>query len=216
MKRAFTLLAIVILVAWPFRPPLLAQDGASAAAAAAEKQAADERAERTAADIQALQAANEALQTRLNGLEDELRKLRDDQASQANNNALQDQLKKLSDRIEEVDRQREADKAAIAEQLRDTVKTIEKVAAGGPATPSRRNDAEPVAVNDSPSGADGAFNYTIKDGDSLSVIVRAYNAEFKSKAMKTITLKQAMDANPGVDWTRLKVGQKILIPRPAD
>ncbi len=32
--------------------------------------------------------------------------------------------------------------------------------------------------------------------------------------MKTISLKQAMEANPGVDWNRLKVGQKIVIPRP--
>ena len=32
--------------------------------------------------------------------------------------------------------------------------------------------------------------------------------------MKTITLKQAMDANPSVNWARLLVGQKIVIPQP--
>jgi hypothetical protein len=34
--------------------------------------------------------------------------------------------------------------------------------------------------------------------------------------MKLITLKQAEDANPTVNWTHLKVGQQIVIPHPPD
>jgi LysM repeat protein len=58
--------------------------------------------------------------------------------------------------------------------------------------------------------------YTIKSGDTLQAIVAAYNEVFKSKGMKTITLKQAMDANPNVDWNRLIVRQKIVIPNPPE
>jgi LysM repeat protein len=34
--------------------------------------------------------------------------------------------------------------------------------------------------------------------------------------MKTVSRKQVMDANPDVDWGKLKIGQKIVIPRPAE
>jgi LysM repeat protein len=30
-----------------------------------------------------------------------------------------------------------------------------------------------------------------------------------------VTQKQMMDANPGVNWNRLRIGQKIFIPAPA-
>jgi LysM repeat protein len=30
-----------------------------------------------------------------------------------------------------------------------------------------------------------------------------------------VTQKQIMDANPGVNWSKLRIGQKIFIPSPA-
>jgi hypothetical protein len=54
----------------------------------------------------------------------------------------------------------------------------------------------------------------VEKNETLGKIVAAYNAEFKSKGMKTITLKQAMDANPTINWNALQLGQKIFIPAP--
>jgi hypothetical protein len=56
----------------------------------------------------------------------------------------------------------------------------------------------------------------VQSGDSLGAIVKAYNADFKSKGLKQITMRQAREANPNVNWDKLRVGQKIVIPRPAE
>ena len=47
------------------------------------------------------------------------------------------------------------------------------------------------------------IEYEIKKGDSLAKI----SGQFKK------TVKEIQDANPGVDWGKLKVGQKIKIPQ---
>jgi hypothetical protein len=216
MKRVVVFLAVMLSsmagaanaqeAATTDRPP------ASPAAAIAAKEGAQERYERMAADIQALQAANEALQTKINQLAAELQDLRNQQLQAAGNSSVQDHLKVLAEKIAEVDRKREEDKQAISEEIRKSMTGLEKSLAGSPA-PSHAAP-KPTAEPD-PAAADKGFLYIIHSGDSLSMIVKTYNADFKSKGLKQITLKQAMDANPGVDWNRLRVGQKIIVPRPA-
>jgi LysM repeat protein len=51
----------------------------------------------------------------------------------------------------------------------------------------------------------GATEYTIVKGDSFSTIAPKFH----------VSVKAIGDANPGVDSTKLKIGQKILIPAPA-
>ncbi len=205
---------------------------ASIAAAQAAKQAADERYERMASDIQALQSANADLANKVSALEDEVRKLRDLVASQSSDTSAQDALKRLADKIDAVDRQREEDKTAIADQVRASIAELEKtlgqsgppVAAAPPRERDRERGHEHVSTNKADENVDAGpppdvangFVYTVKEGDNLSLIVKAYNADFKSKGMKTISLRQAREANPKVDWNRLLVGQKIIIPRPAE
>jgi|GEM_PF-719474 len=203
---------------------------AERAAAQAAKQAADERYERMASDLQALQGANADLANKVAGLEDKVQKLRDQLASQSNDTSVQDALKRLSDKIEAVDRQREADKTAIADQVRASIAELEKTLgqSGPPAAvaptpherghehvPTNRTEGN-VDAGPPPTDVANGFVYTVKQGDNLSLIVKAYNADFKSKGMKTISLRQAREANPKVDWNRLFVGQKIIIPRPAE
>ncbi len=121
---------------------------------------------------------------------------------------VQEQLKVLADKIAEVDRKREEDKQAIAEEIRKSMGALEKTLAASHAPSKPTPEPEPPA--------DGkGFVYTIHPGDNLSLIIKTYNDDFKSKGLKPITLKQAEEANPDVDWNRLKVGQKIIIPRPA-
>jgi LysM repeat protein len=189
------------------------QDGTTPtnAAAVAAKEGAEERYERMSADIQALQAANEALQNKLNQITAELLELRNQQAQAASTSNVQDQLKLLADKITEVDRKRQEDKEAISEEIRKSIGGLEKSLAASPA-PSH---ARPATNAEAPSAAaEKGYLYVIQSGDRLSLIVNSYNADFKSKGLKSITLKQAKEANPGVDWDRLKVGQKIVIPRP--
>jgi Skp family chaperone for outer membrane proteins len=211
MKRVFVCLTFTLLC---FARSAETQDGAAPAnpaAAIAAKEGAEERYERMAADVQALQSANEALQTKINQITAELQELRSQQAQTANNSAAQDQLKSLADKIAEVDRKRQEDKQAIAEEIRKSMTGLEKSLATSP--PPARAPVKPTNEAD-PAAADKGFLYVVQSGDSLSVIVKTYNADFKSKGLKQITLKQAKDANPGVDWSRLRVGQKIIIPRP--
>ncbi|HUD47780.1 MAG TPA: LysM peptidoglycan-binding domain-containing protein [Candidatus Baltobacteraceae bacterium] len=210
MKRFFVLIGISF-----FALAATAQDGAPAstpAAEAAAKQGADERYERMAADIQALQSANDALQAKLTAIEQQVQDLRSQQSQSAASVSTPDDLKRLADKIQEVDRKREEDKEAIAEEIRRSIAELKHAVADSP-PPSRVSSSKPAPGADS-TDTDKGFVYKIQDGDSLSAIVKAYNADFKSKGMKTISLQQAMDANPNVDWNRLRVGQRIIIPRP--
>lgn len=63
----------------------------------------------------------------------------------------------------------------------------------------------PVEVPVSPTVPAGATEYAIVKGDSFSTIAKQFRVSAKAIA----------DANPGVDSTKLKIGQKIHIPAPA-
>jgi len=210
MKRVFALLALSVLAAGL---PARAQDSNTTAATVAAKQAADERYERMAADIQALQADNQSLKAKIAALEQKIEDLRHQQAEAAGHTNLEDDLKRLADKIVEVDLKREQDKQAISEQIRKSIADLERTLAGGAATAHAPPPKSPPEA-ETPATGNGV-SYTIKEGDNLSLIVKAYNADFKSKGWKAITIRQAKEANPKVeDWNHLRVGQKITIPLP--
>jgi TolA-binding protein len=224
MKRALILAAMLFLCPQPF---LFAQDvpitplspsnpisaPAPSAASVAAREEADERAKRISADIEALQAANEALQTKLTAMEQEIQTLREAQSHASDNSGVQDALRTLAEKIQEVDKKREEDKATISEEIRKSIGGLEKSLGSGSApTPTR--SSRTTANVDTPAPT-GGFSYTIHDGDRLWDIVKAYNKDFQSKGLKPISSRQVREANPNVDWSRLKVGQKIVIPKPA-
>jgi TolA-binding protein len=220
MKRAFILFAIPILCfsalgqdnASTMPLPPASPSPQSTAAAIAAKDDAQERYERLEADLQAVQADNEDLHTKITAMEQEIDTLRQAQARAADNSGVQDELKRLADAIQEVDKKRMEDKDAIAEEIRKSIGGLEQ-SLGNSAAPVHASRTKPVASEESPAAANG-FVYTVHPGDRLDLIVSAYNADFKSKGLKTITRKQTREANPNVDWSRLRVGQKIIIPRP--
>jgi hypothetical protein len=224
MKRAFILFAISVLL---LRLPVMAQETtstlvtnaptspatpASTAATIAAKEDADERYQRLVTDLQAVQSDNEALHAKITAMEQEIQALREAAAHPADNSANQDELKRLAEKIEEVDKKRLEDKDVISEEIRKTISGLQATIQGAPSSPHESRPRLPI-VPESQASANG-YSYTIVDGDRLDLIVKAYNKDFKVKGLKPITLKQAKEANPNVDWNRLRVGQKIVIPRP--
>jgi TolA-binding protein len=222
MKRAFILISFSALLlgrsAW-------AQDGwttnaspaapaasTTSAAAIAAKQDADERYERMSTDLQAVQADNQDLRAKITSMEQEIQALRDAQAKPADNSAMQDEMKKLADAIQEVDKKRQADTEAISEQIRNSIGQIEHAVGNG--TPTPTHVTHPKTEDTTPAPNVDGYSYTVVEGDRLDLIVKAYNAEYRSKGLKTITMRQTREANPNVDWNRLRIGQKIIVPKP--
>ena len=209
MKRIFILAGMSVCL---LGRPVLAQDANSAAAIAA-KQSAEERYNRMAADLQSVQSDNEALHARIANLEHEMQSLRDAQAKPADNSSVMDAINTLAKKIQEVDQKRLEDKDAISEEIRKSMTGLEKsLGSGGGSV--REATPKATATPEPPPTPVNGYSYTIQEGDRLDAIVHAYNTDFKSKGLKPITLRQAMEANPKVNWNRLLVGQKIVIPRP--
>lgn len=75
---------------------------------------------------------------------------------------------------------------------------LQKVQDGRPAP---RAPTVAAKANDAPASA-GSGEYIVKSGDTGSRIARANN----------IPLQDLMAANPGVDWNRLHVGQRLNLP----
>jgi septal ring factor EnvC (AmiA/AmiB activator) len=230
MKRECVLAGLFLGLSL-LRLPVLGQDAAPApaatnaandpapaaatrAAAVAEQQGVDEKFKRIAADIESLLTANQLLQDKVSALKDELQQIRTEQSRLAASAVTPDDLKRLAQKIEEVDKKRQEDKDTISDQIKKTVDRLEKLLAAA-AEPAPKPSIKPPSTNDAPAVQNGV-TYTLKEGDKLIDIVAAYNKAFKDKGMKPISLKQAMDANPNVDWTRTKVGQKIIIPNPPE
>lgn len=213
MKRALILSLIPLAL---LRLPASAQDTSGAAAAIAAREAADERYNRLAADLQAVQSDNEALHAKITSLEQQIQAVRDAQTRPSDNSGTQDELKKLAQAIQEVDKKRIEDKDAIAEEIRLAIHKLDSGAGGPPpfvpGTESTKS-SPPQTGTEAPPAGDG-YSYTIKAGDTLGEILQAYNKDFKSRGLKTVSLRQAMEANPNVNWGKLKVNQKIIIPKP--
>ena len=209
--------------------PLLGQDASAAtnaeptanpaaatAAAIADQQATDEKLKRLTADIENLRAANQAILDKLSGLKDDLQQIRADQARLAASAVAREDLRPLAQRIEEVDKKREEDKRLISDEFKKTAATLEKLLTTT-AEPTPIPPAKPPHPADASRPIEGGVTYTIKDGDRLTDILAAYNDDLKNKGVKKrISQKQAMEANPDVDWNHLKIGQKIIIPVPPE
>lgn len=176
----------------------------------------EEKIRRLSADVETLIANNARLQKRISELSEELAKVREEQSKAANDSSVQslrEDVRKLAEKIQEVDKKRVEDKEVVAGELGK----IEKSLKSGLASSGGNSTRKPVKVesNPTPDKPEKGYEYEVQSGDTLSTIVAAYNIAFKEKSMKTITLKQVMDANKDVNWNRLQIGQKIFIPMPA-
>jgi len=190
-----------------------AQDNPAAAAAAAREES-EARYQRLSSRIDDLETAFQRFQKDLDKLDSQLRGIRE-QLSRANDSsqhaATQESIKRLADAIEEVDRRRLKDQADMKEKVNSGLRDLEKLILKGsegraPSGPKR--DDNPPKSNPEAKNSGKGYEYSIRSNDNASKIAAALREQ---KGIK-ITAQQIIDANPGLDWTKLKIGQKIFIP----
>jgi TolA-binding protein len=187
--------------------------GQDAPADVAARQETEERIKTMSARIEDLEQGLQACKRELGKLNEELRNLRDDLARANNNNkdaAFQKSLEQLADAIKEVDKKRIADDEKNLAVLKALKESLSDRPTGGPRpnpapAPVAKPASDPVR-----GGPEKGYEYSIQQGDTLLGIV----GQLAKQGIK-VTQKQMMDANPGVNWNRLRIGQKIFIPAPA-
>jgi Skp family chaperone for outer membrane proteins len=182
-----------------------AQDNPAAAAAAREES--ETRYQRLTSRIDDLEVSFQRFQKDLDKLESQIRGLREQMSRVADNShhtATQESIKRLADAVEEVDRKRLKDQESVNSALREMEKLILK----GGGSPSKRSDSPPKQSPTPDKSSGKGYEYTIRSNDNATKIAAALREQ---KGIK-ITGQQIIDANPGLDWTKLKIGQKIFIP----
>jgi TolA-binding protein len=213
MKRTFvvSILSLLLVTAGALR----AADAVTIAAA----QEMQENYKRLTATLEDLQMTQTSQQKQISALSSEVSKLRDELARNSNNTSQQDSIRRLNEQIVKVDESRIADNRRIQEALEKLGETMKKVSVNAPPRPvggsaTGVNSGGRVATargsNNVAAIPDEGFEYTVQAGDNnLGVIVKRYTDE-----KIPVTRNAIMAANPNVDWTKLKIGQKIFIPKP--
>jgi hypothetical protein len=210
---------------------LLAQDATHLAA----QREAEERDRRMSSAMEELRQANLVQQRRINELITENGRLQrqvTDIENRFRNSQVgavtRDDLRKVYDKMSEIEKARQADKAVIIEQINKIAelaakapKVIEVPApVPSPKIESKPPKSEPKPEKEPeagpPDNPGGYYTYTVKSGDRLMAVIKAYNDELKDKNKKPITLDQVRKANPKINPNNLQVGKEILIPVPPD
>jgi LysM repeat protein len=193
MKRISILLVGLALGTAPL---LRAQDAAT-----------EERLNKLTGQFEDLRAGQDALGKRIESLGKEIENLRSALDKPAGNYASQEDLKRLAEGVKEIDRKRLEDYDKIRTELLKLGKTLSAPAAAtkkpAPSLPAENSAGDKSTVSDK------GFEYIVKKGDTLSIIVQAY----RDNNIK-ITTDQILKANPGLKPEKLRVGQKIFIPAP--
>ena len=179
----------------------------SSLAARAEDAATVERLNKLDGLVQDLLEDKANQKKQIAALEKEIQSLREQLSKPGGNFAGADDLKNLAEKIKEVDKRRVEDNERIVKKIDDLGKTLSGAASGKkpkPTPPPANNSG----TNTVSTGSDKVFEHVIKANDTFDAIARAYN---KEKGLK-LTVERIQNANPGVDPTKLQVGQKIFIP----
>ena len=180
----------------------------------AQDAATQQQLDKLSGQLQDLLEAQAQQGKRLDAMEREIGELRDKVNTPAvNDSASREDLRKLAEKVQDIDQKRLDDRELILKEI----EKLGKAAAIAPLPPTRKvkpNPEPPAAGGDNstppPTGPENGHYYTIKDGDRLSDIVKAYRAQ----GVK-VTTTQILKANPGLDPNKIISGKKIFIPDPA-
>ena len=171
----------------------------------AQDAATEERMNKLSAEIDVLKEAKEAQNKKIEALETQVRDLQSQANKPAGNYASAEDLKQVAEAVEKVDKKRQADSERVVSELEKLGKSLGGGGGGGGRHASTPEVKTPTIDPNAPH-----FEYIIQAGDTPAAIVKAY----RDKNIK-ITLQKILDANPGLKPEKMKVGQKIIIPAPA-
>jgi|JI10StandDraft_1071094.scaffolds.fasta_scaffold810144_2 TolA-binding protein len=213
MRMLSSLMLLAASLVWLAPASLSAQESSESIAA---RQMVQENMKALNARIEDLEASNHSLRARVDDLRRELQQLREETRKLADQSGVQDQIRRLADSIKDVDNKRRADNekvlgelAKLAKQMADTPIMPPTPAPRQPSTTSSQSSAHNPELRPASNIPEKGIEYVIKPNDTLSGIVAACRA----KDLK-VTQKLMREANPDVNWDRLRVGQKIFIPLP--
>ena len=149
-------------------------------------------------ELAALRAENSELKQRLS-------------TATAREYATRDDLRKVVEQVQEVDKRRSADAVLVREKLEELARQLSKPVAIPPPvdpTPARPSGTGKKATEEAALPSE-YYEYTMKEGDILSVVISEYN---QSQGLK-VRLAQVIKANPNIkDPNRIPVGTKLRIP----
>jgi len=187
--------------------------------AQAQESATQQQIDKLAGQIQDMLDAQAQQTKRLDAIEREISELRDkvNAPTTIPDSASRDDLKKLADQVQAIDRKRQDDRELILKQIEALANT------GGGAAPISHSHSRPhtsTSESTSTTGNTGdqppapnvpqkGYEYEIKSGDTLALIIKAY----RDQGVK-VTLKKIKEANPNMNPDVLIPGKKIFIPDP--
>ena len=186
----------------------------TASLARAQETATQQQLDKLSGQIQEMLEAQAQQGRRIDALEKEINELRDKvNTPVVNDSASREDLKRLAGQMQEIDQKRQNDRDLILTEI----EKLGKAAAIAPVPTTHKPKANPETTASGgdnsttpPSPPENGHYYTIKDGDRLSDIVKAYRAQ----GVK-VTTSQILKANPGLDPNKIISGRKIFIPDPA-
>ncbi len=170
-------------------------------------------------EVAALTESRDALTADMRKLREELAAIRAENtelkqrlaAATAHEYASRDDLRKVVEQIQEVDKRRAADGLLVREKLDEIVRQLNKpVPLPPPVEPSGpRPNGGGKGSGDETGLPSDYYEYTMKEGDILSLVISEYN---KAQGLK-VRLAQVLRANPNIkDANRVPVGTKVKIP----
>jgi cell division septum initiation protein DivIVA len=178
--------------------------------APAQESATQQQIDKLSGQIQDLLETTEKQRIRIDALEKEIAELRDKVNTPAvNNYADRSELKSLAEQVQEVDRKRREDSDMIATQIQNLVKAA--TMAPPPQITHKTSSASKSSSPDEPTPTSSipskGYEYVVKQGDNLGLIIKAY----RDKGVK-VKLSQIKAANPQMNADVLIPGSKIFIP----
>lgn len=184
-----------------------------AVAARAQDSATEQQIDKLSGQIQDVLAAQAAQEKRIEALEKEISDLHGQVNQPSDTAANQDDLKKLATQVQEIDKKRQEDNERVLKELEHLEKSL-GASSSHKSSPDISPDTSPTQLKShsttTAGGPQNGYDYTIRKGDTILAIVKAY----RDQGVK-VTTDQILKANPGLDPKSLKVGQKIFIPTPA-
>ena len=175
-------------------PVAFTQDSPSAVL---EREDAQERYKRMSAKIEDLENTIQTYNQQFQKMEAEIHRLRSELSKMrdgAGDNSAMSEIRR-------VDKAREADHDTVMKELA----SLRKELLGTLKSPKSGSSSPAPKVT--PPVTEKGLEYEIREGDTLSKIVAALN-----KQGVKVTQKQIEQANPGVNWNKLRISQKIFIP----